>query len=121
MQLDHLAKVTSPRFASKLWRNLWKPYDSPIEITVNLEGMRVIDGCLSLGCRTGPVRTSFGLLHEMSHFVEIDDARMLTEGWGLRLPEVYVPGQYARMCAVPVTKQATERELRVSAYQWHIS
>lgn len=39
---------------------------------------------------------------------------MRHHGWGLKVPEVYVINQ---ICIEPTTKQITERELRVMAYQ----
>ena len=72
------------------------------------------DGELVLGCRAGPEVSYVNLTHEMAHFIEIDDARMMLPRWGLRLPRVYVAG---RECVEPVTTQITEREIRVIAYQ----
>lgn len=74
----------------------------------------VFNGWLVLGayaqCLT---RVSF-LTHEMAHFVEIDDKRALKDGWGLKLPEVLVLGNFY---PEPLTCQATQRELRVMAYE----
>jgi hypothetical protein len=80
-----------------------------------LEGQWVdAEGTIFIGNRAGPSKGVSNLAHEMSHFVEIDDARVQRYGWGLRLPELYVLGQ---RCIEPATMQATARELRVSAYQ----
>lgn len=78
---------------------------------------RVVDGRLQIGGRAGPQRRLSNLCHEMAHFVEIDDDRCHEWGWGLRVPEVFI---YDRMCANPVTNQATMRECRVAAYQLNL-
>ena len=73
------------------------------------------DGVLvSLSPWAGPVADISNLVHEMAHFVEIDEARMTRFGWGLDVPQVHIGGQ---SCDQPVTCQATKRELRVMAYQ----
>lgn len=76
-----------------------------------------IDGTVALGGRAGPEVSIVNLCHEMAHFVEIDDARCVTEGWGLIVPQQFV---YDRMCCNPVTHQGTDREIRVAAYQYHL-
>jgi len=84
------------------------------------EGQKILnDGTVVIGNRAGPMTRplSFSvknLCHEMSHLVEINDERMRMHGWGLKVPEVWV---YDRMCVEPTTKQMTDRELRVCAYQ----
>lgn len=72
------------------------------------------DGAIVIGNRAGPEHHISNLAHELSHFVEVDDARMGLYGWGLKVPEVWV---YDRMCCEPRTMQMTERELRVIAFQ----
>ncbi len=74
-------------------------------------------GRVVLGPWAGPEATISNLVHEMSHFVEIDEPRMTEFGWGLTVPEIYVAG---RLCLEPTTCQATERELRVIAYQANV-
>ncbi len=88
--------------------------NGPVRYEASLEGQDVRDGVVYLGDRAGPGRSQSDLAHEMSHFVEIDDARMLIRGWGLIFPRVEVCGQ---LCDEPVTLKMTERELRVIAYQ----
>jgi hypothetical protein len=88
--------------------------DGPVRYESNLEGQDVRDGVLYLGDRAGPGRSQSDLAHEMSHFVEIDDDRMLVRGWGLVFPQVEICGQ---LCDEPKTLKMTERELRVMAYQ----
>lgn len=82
-----------------------------------LEGQWVENGRIIIGERAGPSRSITNLVHEMSHFVEIDDARMCAFGWGLKRPQVVICGQ---VCNDPKTMQMTERELRVIAYQANV-
>lgn len=86
-----------------------------IRFKPGMGGQRIAeDGTILIGDRAGPDCSIQFLGHEMSHFVEIDDARMGVRGWGLHFPEVVVYGQ---LCCEPVTLKMTERELRVLAYQ----
>jgi len=94
--------------------------DSPIRIGERAEGNPVEDGILTLGMRAGPQICLTNLIHEMCHLVEIDDERMLISGWGLRTPEVYVPGRYSHMASVPISWQPIKREVRVIALQWQL-
>jgi len=93
--------------------------DSPIQIEWDFHGtQKVKDNKLIFGPYAGPEACITSLIHEMAHLAEIDDARILKHNWGLTLPEQYIPGRYSRMA--PVTCQATFRECRVLAMQWHI-
>lgn len=77
------------------------------------------NGGVTLGCMAGPSMEVSNLIHEMSHFVEIDDARMNVYGWGLSYgKEITIPGHGT--FHEPVTWQATQRELRVFAYQVNV-
>ena len=87
---------------------------SALRYKPNLEGQRIEDGVILVGDKAGPAYDLSNLCHELSHFVEIDDARMTSPSWGLRVPEVWV---YNRMCIEPETIQMTERELRVTTFQ----
>jgi hypothetical protein len=87
---------------------------TPLTWNWRLEGARVVEGALTFGCRAGPESSVVNLAHEMGHFVEIEDERMLHFGWGLRVPEVEVLGQ---ICVEPRTHQMTDREIRVIAFQ----
>lgn len=92
--------------------------DSLILIKESLEGSQVNDqNQLVLGCQAGPAKDVDNLLHEMGHFIEINDQRILRTGWGLAYPEIEVCGQ---ICREPRTTQAIERELRVFAIQKHL-
>jgi len=71
-----------------------------------------------VGDRAGPERSVHNLLHELAHFVEIDEARMCCTGWGLHVRQVLV---FNQLCYEPQTSQATERELRVIAYQTNLA
>lgn len=95
--------------------------DRPVEAQFGVEGQAVEDGQLILGLRLGPVRGSVesGLLHEMGHLLEINDARILRWGWGFYYgPEQEIMG---RTIAEPRTSQGVWRELKVIAYQKHLS
>lgn len=88
---------------------------APLTYSSKVEGNHVIDGRLVLGMRAGPEVKKINLLHEMAHFIEIDDARCMVYGWGLKVPETYIPGH--RPFYDPQTFQAGAREIRVSAIQ----
>ena len=95
--------------------------DSPIRIDWDFHGTQKVEGYkLIFGPWAGPERCITNIIHEMGHLAEIDDARILKVGWGLTTPEVYIPGRYARMAAVPTTWQPIKRECRVMAMQWLI-
>ena len=94
-----------------------------LRLDVDVEGQTVDDnGVVTLGCRAGPERDVWSLLHEMSHLVEIDDERANQPGWGLNYGRyVYIPGIHRgggwyEMC----TGQAVRREMRVGAFQYHL-
>ena len=92
--------------------------DRCIGIKRGLEGQTLTEtGKVLIGDRAGPSLEISNLVHEMCHFVEIDDVRMKMRGWGLRVPEIWV---FDRMCVEPRTMQMTERELRVAAYQANV-
>jgi len=95
--------------------------DSPIELNWEMhDTQQVKDNKLIFGAWAGPLRCITHVIHEMCHLVEIDDARILEEGWGLRMPQVYIPGRYSRLAAVPATYQPSLRETRVAALQYHV-
>ena len=71
-----------------------------------------------LGAKTGPISHISNLLHEMSHFVEIDDKRCLIEGWGLKFPTIYIDGKIYDQSN---TCQGSIREFRVIAIQMKIA
>lgn len=75
------------------------------------------EGNVVLGPWTGPEALISNLVHEMCHFVEIDERRMNVFGWGLDVPEIYIAGH---RCLEPQTCQATKRELRVMAFQANV-
>lgn len=92
--------------------------DSPIIVDIHHEGQKVDGGIITLGCRAGPGINVSNLLHEMSHFVEIDDARIGQPGWGLR---------YGKYCYIPGcgwyeqhTGKSIRREMRVGVFQYHL-
>lgn len=100
-----------------LLKKRYLSHTNRVRYTPRLEGQRVDnDGVIFVGNRAGGLHVS-NLAHELSHFVEIDDARMQIYGWGLRRPEIWV---FDRMCCEPTTMKMIERELRVIAYQFNL-
>lgn len=94
------------------------PKNGPIRYQEDIEGQRIAeDGTILLGRRAGSNKDLCNVVHEMGHFVEIDEARMAVWGWGLTLREVVVCGQ---LCIEPETNQATLREMRVIAFQANV-
>lgn len=79
-----------------------------------LEGAAFVNGMFTLGCRAGPESSVVNLAHEMAHFVEIEDYRILHSQWGLKFPEIEIMG---RRCVMPRTHQMTDREIRTMAFQ----
>lgn len=94
--------------------------NSPIAIdTVKHSTQWVRDRRLCFGVWAGPKAETSNLLHEMAHFVEIDEARMNITGWGLKLPNRrYTKGLYDG--CEPKTMQITAREIRVMALQHNL-
>lgn len=81
----------------------------------NIQGQRVYDDIIYVGSRCGPTHNDpAALCHELAHMVEIDEWRMKSDNWGLKLPWVEVCGQF---CIKPSATQMINRELRVCAYQ----
>jgi hypothetical protein len=85
-----------------------------------VQGNRILEnGVISFGASAALHIKNENLLHEMSHFVEVDQRRMAMHGWGLRCKtKVKVMGQYYNE---PRTCQATLRECRVIAYQANLA
>lgn len=92
---------------------------APFIISDKVEGQAIADDSkLILGLRCGPLGFDIkSLIHEIAHFVEIDEKRMFLKGWGLNVPRKFIFNQY---CVDPRTNQATMRELRVGAIQMNI-
>jgi hypothetical protein len=91
----------------------------PIQVKRTIGGQRIdTDGTILIGSVSGPVKDCpDALCHELGHFVEVEEGRLGIYGWGLSLREIYVMGQ---RCVDVHTRQVTERELRVHAYQAHL-
>jgi len=104
-------KAVRERIEREFFRN------AAVRLEWNLEGQKIENNLPVIGARAGPEIKAWNLLHEMAHFVEIDDDRMCSYGWGLRVPEVFV---YDRMCVEPTTTQMTKREIRVIAFQRNV-
>lgn len=90
-----------------------------VQLVPEVEGNRIIDGRLAVGMRAGPSLSVSNLLHEMAHFVEIDDRRCGMAGWGLKTPRVlmYTPHYGHPVYDSFKTAQHIEREIRVCAFQ----
>ena len=81
-----------------------------------MEGQRVI-----IGTRAGPKNQLYNVLHELAHFIEIDENRCNKPGWGLKygkwvdnpFPRPYSPAGWHEYS----TDQHIRREIRVWAYQ----
>ena len=72
----------------------------------------VMDGQLLFGTKNARGQHSLEiLLHEMAHFVEIDEARMSVNGWGLSMKPARAPRRSADV----------RRELRVLAFEMNIT
>lgn len=71
-----------------------------------LEGSKWIRGKFYIGDRAGLQVHIGNLLHEIAHFIEIDDERCFKDDWGLIYPQQ------------PKTFQAVQREARVWGIQW---
>lgn len=93
---------------------------APIEIDEEVEGQSAFENRIKIGCRAGPSMCLSNLVHEICHFIEIDQRRMSKHGWGLKFgKQVYIPGYpvFYEMNSI----QAIEREVRVWAMQMNFS
>src|SRR5258708_1169089 len=60
-------------------------HQNAVIVNDKLEGNNIIDsGQVELGTWSGPLADIGILFHEMGHFVEINEARMNKDGWGLK-------------------------------------
>src|SRR4029079_18415138 len=74
-----------------------------------------------LGWKVAGQKDPGGLLHEMAHFVEIDERRMAKETYGFRWPKpFYSGGRYNHVYYEPKTMRMTAREVRTMAFQHHL-
>lgn len=73
------------------------------------------DGVFVFGTgRSAPEDPSGALLHEVAHFLEVDEVRCFRYGFGLKLPTVIIGGQAYEEC---LTFSPCAREIRVTAIQ----
>ena len=109
--LNHLPEGEHDAFRSIL---AWG-FTQNLDFRASLEGAWVRDGRQTLGLKSGPSYDLDALLHEIGHFIEIDDARVCVSGWGL----VYgtVLGEGPTMIQDFQTCQGTKREVRVCVIQ----
>lgn len=90
-----------------------------LQVKPELQGNWVDQDVVIFGASAGFNIRNENLLHEMAHFVEIDQRRIARSGWGLDCKtKVRVMGQY---CNEPRTCQATLRECRTIAYQKNLA
>lgn len=88
--------------------------DTKLSWKTNVQGNKITQNGMVLGCRAGPNINFGNLLHEMAHFIEINDERCLEPNWGLSVPEQYIAG---RIVYEPTSYQPTCREIRTHAIQ----
>jgi hypothetical protein len=97
-----------PNYAWDSW------FYGPLSYDEKIQGNMIHENGMTLGMRAGPETAESNLLHEMAHFIEIDDARAFSYRWGLSNPKVEIMG---RICLEPQTCQDVLREIRVIAIQ----
>jgi len=86
-------------------------------VSANLEGTKhdFKGRRITFGCRAGPNYDVTNLLHEMAHFIEIDERRVVKENWGFRIGRPFLTN--FGVDSIPVNTKGTEREARVWAIQ----
>ncbi len=89
------------------------PDGSLIYFDQNLEGSLFYKGKLHFGYRVGSLRSLSILLHELGHFLDIDDARVVHSNWGLKTPF----GTLGRLYGQSNSFRLTVRECSVVAWQ----
>jgi len=91
---------------------------APIEYDPKLQGQTVFKKKIKIGPWAGPEATLSNVLHEISHFVEIDESRMVKDGWGLKYPR---PQHLLGQTFIEFQKPYhIERERRVWAFQLNL-
>lgn len=87
---------------------------SVVRAELSLEGQRIKDNAIVIGCRAGPSLIVTALIHEMCHLVEIDRPRMNQFGWGLSHGKYWEIGSHSGYEFH--TNQSVLRECRVWAF-----
>jgi len=102
---------------NQLIRKYFAPHNEII-VKKNFEGQKIIDNRYLIGMRAGPSQDIDNLLHEMCHFVEIEEERLIKRppsSWGLS------PGKFWQIGSnwgfETFTDDQVKREQRVWAYQ----
>ena len=92
---------------------LFSGYEDTIGINLECSNSSnsILDNRFMFGTWAGPTAKESNLLHEIGHFVEIDDARCHLPDWGLK------GGKWIEVCGRYInegmtTKKAVEREIR---------
>ena len=90
----------------------------PIQVT-DIEGLRYHDTYLEIGRRAGPDKDDSNAVHELAHFIEMEDNRIGKPLWGMRFNEgTYIPEYSAIVNVEFTTLKHMERECRVWAIQY---
>lgn len=94
----------------------------PLRISMRKTGMDVLpDGTVRLGGRAGPSVSAENVLHEVCHWVEIDEARMFARSFGLKFGRwVDCPMGAGGGYFEQRTRQHIDREMRVWAFQFNL-
>lgn len=88
-----------------------------VRFSPKLQGSRSIDGeGIELGLKAGPSRSLSNGLHELAHFIEIDDARSFVSGWGLEGGKVDMGMGYTAYG----TDKHVRREMRCWAIEYYL-
>lgn len=90
---------------------------APIEYDSKISGQKVNGDRIKIGPWAGPETAISNVLHEVCHFVEIDEARMRESGWGLIVPTQFLFGKMFNEFSTP---KHIYREQRVWAYQLNL-
>jgi hypothetical protein len=108
---DTIDEVSIPQPILDLFEN------AAVKLNPKIEAQKVINGVVYLGLRCGPCYTWEALVHEIAHFIEINEARMDQDGWGFKWPQDDPTNGFPQNFA---TSAHIERELRVHAIALHL-
>lgn len=106
---DKISEVIIPQPILDLFK------DSAVKLKPNSEAQKVRNGVVYLGLQCGPCYTWEVLVHEMAHFIEINEKRMDQDAWGFKWPHDH-EGRPMNFD----TSAHIERELRVHAISLHL-
>lgn len=90
----------------------------PIHIT-GREGMKYGNIFLEIGRRAGPSEEDSNAVHELAHFIEMEDNRIGQDRWGMKIKQGdYIPEYRTFVNSEFTTIKHLERECRVWAIQY---